>query len=470
MDQGRDAVYVREIIERKQLILKGPETTIPGIFAGPGWYYFLGLGFLFSFGHPVGGIIMLAILNVLLTVILFLFIYKYISKLYSWFGAVGLQIFWPFYDTSRFAFNPFPTVFLAVVLIVLLVLFVQRKHKKYYYLSLVPVLLAFNADLASAAAIYLFFVCVGLYLFLKRKINLKNYLLTTFTLPGIACLFVAKQAFSIFKNPQQLENTRGIFSGTNFFKMVAQFGKIIADSTIPQSLLISALILAVVIYLYIRQKNKNQYAYLFASLTGLIFVVSLAFFSTNKGWRDWHTVYLPTLIFVSTTILLSQLKKQIGIVVFTIIIVCQTAIFIPRYIQYLAPNNNPGVLSSQMKVLDWIYTKNEENGFNVYTYMTNSYFNYPYDYLFWWYGKAKYGHIPCHYEVYPKSHKYIYIPGGEFNYNTPTLGCDKLLFLIKEPIVDQDRFDKWSKNFEDTKLIESIILDQITIEKRQYLR
>src|SRR3990167_7466678 len=70
MDQGRDAVYIREIIERHKLILKGPETSIPGIFAGPGWYYLLAIGYSLSFGHPVGGVlIMIALSLICLTLV-----------------------------------------------------------------------------------------------------------------------------------------------------------------------------------------------------------------------------------------------------------------------------------------------------------------------------------------------------------------------------------------------------------------
>ena len=168
--------------------------------------------------------------------------------------------------------------------------------------------------------------------------------------------------------------------------------------------------------------------------------------------------------------LLSQIKKYVSIPILAVIFVSQLLIFIPRYIEYLKPSNDPGLLINQIQVIDWIYSKNEENGFNAYIYMTNSFFDYPYDYLFWWRGKNKYGHVPCHYEVYPKSHKYVYIPGGEFNYNTPTLGCDKLLFLIKEPVVDIDRYGKWMKNFANTKILETMEIGKITVEKRQYLQ
>jgi len=343
-------------------------------------------------------------------------------------------------------------------------------EKKYYYLCIIPVILSFNADLASAAALFIFFAAFGLWSTIEKRLTIKNYLLTTYTLPGLAGLIVAKQAISVFRNSDQLESARGIFSGTNFFANLTNFGKILTDSIFPQSLVVSLVILTIVIFFFTRAKKKNSYVVGFIYLTSFLFIVSYLFFSTNKGWKDWHTVFLPTLILISLFMLLSQIKKYVSIPILAVIFVSQLLIFIPRYIEYLKPSNDPGLLINQIQVIDWIYSKNEENGFNAYIYMTNSFFDYPYDYLFWWRGKNKYGHVPCHYEVYPKSHKYVYIPGGEFNYNTPTLGCDKLLFLIKEPVVDIDRYGKWMKNFANTKILETMEIGKITVEKRQYLQ
>lgn len=53
VDQGRDALNVREIIKRGQIILTGPRTgAIENLFVGPFWYFLLApFYFLFS-GHP----------------------------------------------------------------------------------------------------------------------------------------------------------------------------------------------------------------------------------------------------------------------------------------------------------------------------------------------------------------------------------------------------------------------------------
>ena len=117
-----------------------------------------------------------------------------------------------------------------------------------------------------------------------------------------------------------------------------------------------------------------------------------------------------------------------------------------------------------MKVLDWIYSHNEGNGFNLYTY-TDSFYDYSYQYLISWYGKEKYGFYPCEYANFPLAHKYLYIPGAE-KYNTPQLGCDKFRFLIIDSTTNGNKNKGWINEFRDlTIFVEKTQIGNTTIEK-----
>ena len=83
VDQGNDAVYIREILENKKLLLLGPETSIRGVFAGPLWYYFLAIGYLLSDGHPYGGVLILIILNLVTSLFLIIWLSERIGKIRS---------------------------------------------------------------------------------------------------------------------------------------------------------------------------------------------------------------------------------------------------------------------------------------------------------------------------------------------------------------------------------------------------
>ncbi len=111
MDAGNDAVHVRELLERGQFPVLGPVTGLDGIYAGPGWFYFIAIGYWLFGGHPFGAVFMMIMLNLLLTAILMRRINHEVSPLAAIVVGAGLQMSWRFYDASRYGFNPFPLVF-----------------------------------------------------------------------------------------------------------------------------------------------------------------------------------------------------------------------------------------------------------------------------------------------------------------------------------------------------------------------
>jgi hypothetical protein len=137
VDQGRDAVYVREILHGATFT-KGPETSIRGWFVGPGWYYLLAPGYFLAGGHPAGGVMTLIMIN---TLVMFLVARRWGVKV-----ALALALFWPWFETSRYAFNPFLIAPLAIMLGLLL-----ERGKKWW--GLLVVLIAFNAHLFGAAVL-----------------------------------------------------------------------------------------------------------------------------------------------------------------------------------------------------------------------------------------------------------------------------------------------------------------------------
>jgi len=205
---------------------------------------------------------------------------------------------------------------------------------------------------------------------------------------------------------------------------------------------------------------------------GLV-LVSYLFFGSNHGWRAWHTVYIPivSLIVILLTCWGLVRRRQTlikigGASVIGIILFFNLMNFRNNYFSYLQVSDNPSLLYNQLKVLDWIYTHNEDNGFNLYTY-TDSFYDYSYQYLISWYAKKKYGFYPCEYANYPLAHKYLYIPGEE-NYREPKLGCDKLRFLIVDSKTNGNDNKNWIEDFRrKTILVEKTEIGKILIEKRK---
>jgi len=133
MDQANDAIHVREILVDHKLLLRGPETSIFGIYAGPLWYYFIAVGYALFGGHPFGGVFMLIILNVFTLFIIIRRISKEISPMTGIVTGAFLQVSWWFYDLSRYSFNPFPNFFLSVVGIFWLTDFLRGKTESTFW-------------------------------------------------------------------------------------------------------------------------------------------------------------------------------------------------------------------------------------------------------------------------------------------------------------------------------------------------
>lgn len=432
VDQGDDAVHVREITEYGRLLLKGPETGIKGVYAGPGWYYFLAPFYFIFSGDPFAGLLAIIILNLATTLIVVWQVGKRVSYLSAIMLGIALQFFWHFYDFSRYQFNPFPLVLLTLIQILLYINLFLGGKKSYYY-ALIPVIFAFNFEVAGAAVLFTYHLAVGAYLLFKKKISLTPYLLVNFALPLVLLspliMSLSNQLLnSSIVNPQLVSN-RGIFSGTNFIFMGERFLEILQRSIIPQSATVSLFAL-LVLSAWIFKAKSNKFVRIFFVNTAVLFLASYLFFSLSKGWQDWHTVYLYVMVFISLVLIALSLPKKASIILFFIFVIFHGQIFNIRYNEYVTAGTDPGLLINQIKVVDWIYSDAMHGGFNVYTYTVHRY-DYNYQYLFSWRGKSEFGYLPCEYSLLPGYLKSTYILNPE-DYSKPTLGCNDFYYLIIE--------------------------------------
>lgn len=464
VDEGRDAVYVRQILNYHQIFTKGPESSVRGIFTGPLWYYFIAIGYALIKGNPAGSVLMLVLLNISITVAVILILRKEVDEKISLIAGLGLMIFWSFFSTSLWGFNPFPLVALSFILILLLLKFIQTNKQKYYGWALLPIILAFNTELAGAIAFFLFYILAGGYFIFRKKLNLRNYFIFAFLIPGIG---IAKIVFDYLRQPKNPEINAGlkVLSGTNFKQMGIEFMKMIGTSSIPQNVYLGFLVIIVIIILYLRLTKKNIFIKNFIYSTFTLIITSFFFFASNHGWRSWHTVYIPPIILVAVLSMCYELKL-LGKILIGVILILQLISFRNNYLDYLKPSPNPSILYNQIKVLDWVYGNSEGNGFDLYTY-TNSFYDYSYQYLVSWYGKTKYGFYPCEYSNFPLSIKTLYIPGWE-NYVEPKLGCDKFRFLIIDSDTNGNMNKDWINSFRSqTVFLEKVQIGGTTIEKRK---
>lgn len=467
VDQGNDAVRIRDLLDNPRFIVRGPETSIRGVYTAPLWYYFIAIGFLTFNSNPIGPVYLMILLNLVVIAIAVLFLRKRIGDYYALLIGGSLSFFWPFFETALWSFNPFPLVITCLSLVIFLTLSVEiEKGRKYYIFALISVLLAFNLDLAGAAVFLLIFLGLGIWLVFKKKLSLTSFFIIGAILPGVAILGVAYYFFTVlhFIHGAGSGHGLGVFASTNFQEMSRVFSELIANVVFPLHFYAGIFLYAAVVYGWLVSKRRNKKSKVFIYLTFILLIVSFIFFSSNHGYRSWHIVYLSPLLFIGFALMVLDFKPIIRRIILLLVIGSNLFHFINRYQTHMEYSPDASMLYNEGAIIDWIYTHSDNDGFNVYTY-TDTFYDYPYQYLFWWYGRKKYGFIPCEYANYPKSPKETYVP-GYMRYTEPKKGCDWNRFLIVESETNGQDNKDWIDEFRNSiPLVDTTTIGKVRIEK-----
>lgn len=462
MDQGNDAVAVREILHRGQILLRGPETGIKGFHHGPLWYYFIAPGYALTDGHPFGAVLMLIILNLATVAFLMYKIAQKVNPATAILVGASLQFFWWFYDASRYGFNPFPLVALSILLILFLIDF------KTYPPAAVPVGLAFHTETAAAVAFAIFYFSSGVLGIFQKRLKAKTFFLGA----SILCLFFIPKLISEIQTgfqetkviAREFKEPSGVFHQTRY--------RLITKRITPQSTAVGIIVLAIVMTLFTTTKPKNRLTSHFVYLSLALTAISALWFGATTGWQVWHTVYIRPLLFIAVLLMLAniikagtKLTKRLTLLLLFAILVSQFLFFALRWHQFAKPTDDPSLLTNELAAVDWVYGESESLGFYVYSYLP-SVEDYPYQYLFWWRGTQKYGYVPCEYSTAPGVPD-LFVPGQKY-YQTPQKTCINLRFLIIEPDTRSNLQKTWlDQTREGTILLKEANFGKIRVEKRQ---
>ena len=471
MDQADDALHVRELLSRGQWPLVGPVTNIDNLFAGPGWYYFIAVGYALAAGNPVGALIEVILINVLTFAMVMLRIRKEVSAAWALIIGSVLLTSWALLDTSRYAFNPFPlTIFAFLVLFSLSDVFAGKEIQ--YIWAAFWVGLGFHAEVAGSMAVAIFFIIVTVWA------RIKGHISWTMIAGGMSMIVILFTPFLVSEIQTDFLETRtvieqfhtgGTFTRSSVSAITQTVHEDIVRSTfrqIPELGL--ALFCAVVFFVWYRWFKKvhvNKFIYRYSILSFTLLAVSWIFFSSNNGWREWHTLYLSPVVFVMLLLMLHEMDIRLSAGIIIVSLYSHLAGFIPAYIYNLTPTSDASLLHNELAAIDWVYRESSGRGFAVYNYLPSVY-DYPYQYLFWWYGRKTYGYLPCEYASYPGAPKLV-IPGAAY-YTGPAKPCTDLRFLIIEP---DDAHAAYRQSWIDGASAGSTLLTQtrvgtILVEKR----
>lgn len=416
-DVGRDMLQVNNIVVGNKLPLIGQTTGLGGLFYGPWWYYLLTPAFIITGGNPQGIAFFMVLIGLLTIYVGFLF-GRYINGTRFGLLVAALISFSPImvgYSVQIWNPNVAP-LFTLVVLIALLKIKNNIKNWKWYLIIGFMLGLILDTEIVFGA---LFLISILLiYIWLERKKAFNTSLLAA--LVGFLFTLSPRMLFELRHNfimTQTLLNPKpgaeGIFAVNNFFTDIPgralTFFMQYRDTFSPGNTIVAIIFLGITVSVIVWKrkhiKDKSLFCLMIICTVLTVFLFGTSFFA-RAIWGH-YLVGLPILYILSFALILDILWKKWKYPSIILLIVASYFMLNPVGRIYNASQplweGNAAVYRNQVAVIDYIYSQADGRGFNEIVY-TPSVHDFPYQYLFSWYGKNKYGYVPS-----VKTEKLLYV-------------------------------------------------------------
>jgi len=466
IDQGRDAVFARDILQG-HIFLLGPEAGL-NLHHGVFWYYILAIFYKLFGGSPYGAVFFLILLNCLAIFLAVKFLERLGKKDIAYPCGFLLSILLPFYETSRYAFNPFLLPFLAILFIFSLCV-VSEGKSLYILLAAASLGMVIHSNVTPFVPFFITFVLFSVWFRFQKKITFGDFIgalliIFFFFFPHI----LSELSTNFSQTHGFLEAIKGQGSSLHmstqgqFSSVLWIFYKMIGEVAFPQMPSVGVVIILIALLLFLTKK-RNLPPFVFYTIT--LFLVSFIWFGINKGLESWHLIYLPPILLISFCLLWETLSRKMVIFMIIFMAISQLLYTDFRLRDYMSDRRDGGFLHNQIAVLDWIYQKSKGKGFFLYTYVPSVY-DYHYQYLVFWYGLKRFGYVPCEYSTYPGTDASSYVPDSG-DYQKPVKKCTNLRFLIMEKAVVPSLEDIWYKDItKGTTRLDRARIGDVEVEMR----
>lgn len=466
MDNGRDMVDIREMVILKKPRLIAHTTSIQGVFFGPAWYYLSAIPFVVTSGNPYGSIIML----ILFWVVGGFFLLQLVKR-FGAFAFLSAGMLWVASDyvmlATLYAFNPNPIILLTPLYIYILEKY--TKTGKLIYSQALWFLGGLFFNFQINFGIFIPFINILAIFFIDKKLlKSKNLWI------GFIFFIVTLMPQIFFDIRHQFIMSKALINfltadsgfGLNIFSRLQVVSKGFYDTFLPILLNQKILMLIVLTFsipvLLGFVKNKRKEPLIWISLF-YIFVPFLGYLILPVPINPWYLGGEMAASLVLIAYFLKQANKIISLPLSILIIWFGLGNIVNFFINdFGKPNLDPSLLKNEIAAIDYVYQYAKGQNFKVYTFMPSVY-DYPYQYLFWWYGQKKYGFAPGEYAYLPN--KPSYIPSQD-KFQGRKDNFSGLVFLIKEPDSNNTRSD-WEGNFANLKRIENQMVGPLEIEIRR---
>lgn len=473
-DQARDAVLVLPIWQGEDLIkLTGPSAIIPGLAAGPLFYYLLSPAYFFGKGNPAFPSLLLIFLNSLAVTLVYylailLFNKRKIALLSSFLFAVSFEAT----QVARWLSNPSPAI---LGLLLAFIGFWQMIEGKKPGLLLAGL----GAGLVTHLDLYFFYLFfLGLLYPFIFKIKIKKkiwfyYFLIFFCFLSPTILQQLKNNFLGVRSSFQF--LFGVFKGGEkqfvfpliYFK---NFLKIFKNNfffhPLVAALIGFLLLLKNILFCFKEPKRKERPAVLFL-LIWLFSTLPLHIFDIDPVTAGYINVGINISAILLFSFWLCSFKMARGIRNLLLVLV-----FLSNLYLVIKENKNGNVLFSvqekmtlgdQLKVIDYTYQSSGGKEFSINTLTLPLNINLLWEYHYWWYGERKYAYLP------------VFTGSPQFGWHQMKWSSEKkeLHYTISEPKRGIARYFVdyfFGTEGENTKLLEEKKFGNFIVQKRTLKR
>jgi len=397
-DQARDMLDLRVIAGFYDFQLSGPTTSITGLNLGPYYYYFNLPVVWIGQGNPQFLVYWNILWFLLAGLAIFLFFYKR-NVLLGFFISVFFLMAPQLFGVTRYFWNANSVIYFVVFYFLSLWNYLENKTKKNALIFGISAGLVIQFEAAFGSMCLAFSILVVI---LSRKKNvLKNYLI------GLLPWFLPQIALEIKHNFRMSRLFLGTLNGTNqvlgekipLEKVFVMHWKTIISYFEGQFMVAYGLgfilLLGAILIILINKKYRHLGLILLSFIIFALFYYTVIYHHELKMWylegvRVWYCFVLGLAV-----VSIIKYKKifYILLIVFLIRSFYFTIIDQSRYFTNNSKSDDPKNMANLIKNIDWVYEKVEGDGFSAYNYVPEVY-DYPSQYLYWWYGRKKYNYMP----------------------------------------------------------------------------
>lgn len=480
-DQARDVIQAINIWKGDPIKIIGPSTAeLPGLHHGSFYWYLISPFLYLTNGNVYAVRLFLIFLNLLGVFIIYrltktLFKNTRIALLSSFLFSISFEAV----QYGRWMSNPAP----ALLTIPLTFYGIWRIiNQKKWGVALTLISWAFSVHFQFFLVYQLILIAPVLIWFYQRK----NYKFTKEEFFGFFGAFLILLPFLIAEikfNFQGIKAFNQLFGGQEFLRSYSAillnfidrivftfYFNIFGFNLFFAGLVTISVLVMTTVYIYKKRQYHKELVFLCIWLLS-----SAVIFSFEKAGAYFVTIgnLFPAIIL--TSFFITEFGKKIKsqrIYYISLIVL----IFLGQLVLIISQNKNGEslfavqkkmILSDQLKVIDYIYSKSENKLFVINTVTNPLFINTTWAYLFNWYGRPKYGYIPA-WAGYPQDGQL----GSDIKFSNLEnhRNLDFYLIIEPQPGIPEYMILGISK-FEDTRsrLIEKKSIGGFTVERRKLI-